>query len=216
MDAFITGDIEEIRVRKVEIVICNSSGKIVFKAVCHCETVETAGDKRVEIVSPESLVVIPGLIFQLTAEVTADAANLVRGRLFDRRGQMQGSFGIGAKLHTLCQLEQSVDIASWVDARDEEGRRTFKVARSKARAFSLHASFCMRKVLCQVGSGSSHNDARSGALCFIGGLRHAAIDALGGERLAQPLYGSFYGRARRNGIAAVDEDGNSPTGGSES
>src|ERR1017187_30961 len=216
MDAFITGDIEEIRVGKVEIVICNSSGKIVFKAVCHRETVETAGDKRVEIVAPEGLVVIPGLIFQLTAEVTADAADLIRGRLFDRLGQMQGNFGIGAKLHTLCQFEQSIDIASWVDARDEDGRRTFKVARSKTRAFSLHASFCMRKVLCHVGSGSSHNDARSGALCFTGGLRHAAINALGGERLAQLFCGSFYGRARRDGIAAVDEDGYSSTGSGES
>src|ERR1035438_3176558 len=124
MDALVTGDVEEIGIGKVEIVICNTSGKIVFKAVRHSETIESACDERVEIVSPESLVVIPGLIFQLTAEVTADAADLIRGRLFDRLGQMQGSFGIGAKLHTLCQLEQSVDIAAWVGARDEDGRRT--------------------------------------------------------------------------------------------
>src|ERR1017187_768565 len=128
MDAFITRDIEEIRVGKVEIVICNSSWEIVFKAVCHRETVETAGDKRVEIVAPEGLVVIPGLIFQLTAEVTADAADLIRGRLFDRLGQMQGNFGIGAKPHTLCQFEQSVDIAPRVDGGDQNGRCGFKMS----------------------------------------------------------------------------------------
>src|SRR5579872_848770 len=117
------GNLDEIRIGKMKIVVRYTARKVVFESIGQGETIKAAGNQRVEISAPESFVVVPGFVFQFGAEVTAYAAHLVRGLFIDGLAQMQSFQWMRAEADALRQFEQSVDEAECVAAGDEDRRR---------------------------------------------------------------------------------------------
>src|ERR1700759_891710 len=77
----VPGDIDQVRIRKMEVVASDPLRKVEAKAEDEGESVEPARDHRVEITTPELLVVIPGLVFNVAAKSTRDTAYPVRSLL---------------------------------------------------------------------------------------------------------------------------------------
>src|ERR1700733_1789574 len=75
----VTGDVDEIRVREVEVIAGDSAREVVAYSEGEVEAIEAAGHQQIQIPSPKVFVVIPCLIFDLTAERSCDASALIRG-----------------------------------------------------------------------------------------------------------------------------------------
>ena len=77
----------------MEVIFRNSSGKVILESVTEVEPVEAACDERIQISAPETFVVIPGLVFDLAAEIASYAAHLVSRLFFNGAGCVQRSMG---------------------------------------------------------------------------------------------------------------------------
>src|SRR5581483_2472225 len=117
--ATVSRNLKEVRIRQVQIVVRYAARKVVFEAIGQTETVEPACHESIEISRPKLLVVVPGLVFELAAKITAYATNWIRGPLFDRFGYMQRSQRIRPELRALRQFKQAVDESTLIGPGNE-------------------------------------------------------------------------------------------------
>jgi hypothetical protein len=85
----------------MKVIVGDSPGKIVLKSIGEVKTIESAGDQRIQVSAPECFVVVPGLIFNLAAEVSAYAAHLICRFLLEDLLQVQSCQGLRAEAHSL-------------------------------------------------------------------------------------------------------------------
>src|SRR5579872_5680280 len=121
----ITRNIDKIGIRQMQIIVGDAARKVILKPVCEREAIEAAGSEPIEITAPECLVVVPGFVFNLGAKVPAHTANIVRRILFNGLVEAQGRDRIGAELHALCQLQQTVDESQRILRRNKNRGRIF-------------------------------------------------------------------------------------------
>src|SRR5450759_3163576 len=109
----VTGNIEQVGIGEMEIVAGNSPGKVVSKAESQGETVKTLGCEVGEIVAPEGLIVIPGLVLHIAHEGACDAPDLVGGLFPEGLYQYQGGQRVAAEAHAIGQFQEPVDAVSY-------------------------------------------------------------------------------------------------------
>src|SRR5215469_13890799 len=107
-DLGIARHVDKVRVDEMEVVVCYPAWKVILQAKAQREPVEAAAHQTIQISAPEFLVVVPGLIFQLTAEIAAYTARFVRRSFFHCVRQLQRVERIAAVLYSLSQFEQSI------------------------------------------------------------------------------------------------------------
>ena len=112
VDAFVAGNLDEVGVGEVEIVVGDAAGEVVGEAEGEGEAVEARGGEGVEVGGPEGAVVEPGLVFDFGAEAAGDAADFVGGGFDDRGGEMESENGGSLGADAVGELEEAVDEAA--------------------------------------------------------------------------------------------------------
>ena len=122
-------NLEEIRIRKVQIIVRDPLREVIFDPERKTEAVEAARRKHVEIPDPEIAVVEPRLVFHFTAEVASHATQFVGRLLQDRLRHMQRNARIGSERNALREFQQPINVAAHVTAGDDCCRHPGKPAR---------------------------------------------------------------------------------------
>src|SRR3984885_7627834 len=186
----VSRDLDEVRVREVEVVAGDSPREVVAYSEGEVEAIEAAGHQQIQVPSPKILVVVPGLDLDLTAECSSDAWDFIRRLFRDRLGQMQCGCRVRFELNPLRQLQQSIDESSWA-ARGDEGCRGFCQMPGSETDTLRVAGGCTRlgEIPRQARARTCHRDQKS---CAFGLLRRSndiAKEAFVHQRIAQSSRG---------------------------
>src|SRR5215469_13474858 len=98
----------------MEIVAGNAPRKIISQTEHQGESIETLSCECGQILSPEGLVVIPGLVLHVAHESARDAPHLIGGLLLDGPGQSQCGHGVSLETHAIRQFQKRIDETRWV------------------------------------------------------------------------------------------------------
>src|ERR1700691_5072167 len=75
----VTRYVDEIWVREVEVVAGHAAREVVANSKGEVEAIEAAGHQEIQIASPKIPVVVPGLVFDFTAECASNASDFICG-----------------------------------------------------------------------------------------------------------------------------------------
>src|SRR5206468_8695757 len=102
------GDLDEIRVREVQVVAGHPAGEVVAESECKVEAVEAGLGDAVQVRRPEGAIVKPRLVFDLRDKRACDTADAV-GTGLDQRGcEAKGRNWIVASTNAVCGLKHRV------------------------------------------------------------------------------------------------------------
>ena len=83
----VSGNVDQIRVREMQIIASDAPRKIVAPAEGEAEAIEAVRDEVRKVIAPIVAVVEPALILDIADECAVDASDAVRGLFLERRGE---------------------------------------------------------------------------------------------------------------------------------
>jgi hypothetical protein len=126
-------NVDQIWIGKVQVIARYAPGKVVLKPEREAKPVESARYQQIQIPQPEILVVEPRFVLNFTAKIAPDAPHFIGRPLQNWLRQAQRGSRVRGKPHSLRHLEQTVNVAAHIAARNKCRRHSGELSRRQSK-----------------------------------------------------------------------------------